>query len=287
MPCGCVTSPRIYASNPAYSKRLGGMGVNGDAASMSTTGGAAAACAIGPKGPMVVRPEGRTDRQLSGLKASPSSGLIVEPSGLKARLLKPEGLTPEGPATAYQRRVVCTAIPVLKVPPNKRAQIEHRIWPVTDSHHALSPNNGHSKPALSSLRLDYISGLGPTATSGHVNQRQRQRRRLHARIADNVLSGLAEKFAETGLLVSSNAKPMFWPGLILSGFVWPACGLSNVWPDPVCGLSDTWPVQLLAGGLILYVSCLVRGLSSHGLIRFCPVLCTACLIPDPVWFGLV
>ena len=28
---------------------------------------------------------------------------------------------------------------------------------------------------------------------------------------------------------------MAWPGLILSGFVW---------PDPVFGLSDTWPVQL-------------------------------------------
>ena len=92
---------------------------------------------------------------------------------------------------------------------------------------------------------------------------------------------------------------MAWPGLILSGFVWPdpACGLSNyglsdAWPDlvrsgqtwsnlvrndPARDLSDTWPVQLLAGGL-----------SSHGLIRFRPVLYaawldTACL----AWLGLV
>ena len=30
MPCGCVTSPRINASNQPNSKRLGGMGVNVD-----------------------------------------------------------------------------------------------------------------------------------------------------------------------------------------------------------------------------------------------------------------
>ena len=66
---------------------------------------------------------------------------------------------------------------------------------------------------------------------------------------------------------------MAWPGLILFGLVWPdlvrvlsGSGLSNY------GLSDTWPVQLLAGGLILYVACQVmacsgsvRGLSGYGL----------------------
>ncbi len=37
MPCGCVTPPRIYASNQ-YLKRLGGMGMAslGDAASTAT-----------------------------------------------------------------------------------------------------------------------------------------------------------------------------------------------------------------------------------------------------------
>ena len=82
-----------------------------------------------------------------------------------------------------------------------------------------------------------------------------------------MLSGLAEKFAEAGLLVSSNAKPMAWPDLILSG--------------------------LVLYGLILYaaclaVTCLVPGLCAcHGLFRFRLVLYAACLIPDPVWFGLV
>ena len=80
-----------------------------------------------------------------------------------------------------------------------------------------------------------------------------------ARLAlrSNVLSGLAEKFAEAGLLVSSNAKPTAWPDLILSGFVW---------PDPVCGLSGSglsshglsgswpvrmsWPVPVLSGSVL-------------------------------------
>ena len=45
---------------PAYSKALGGMGVNDGVASTSRRQGAAAACMIGPKGPMVVEPEGST-----------------------------------------------------------------------------------------------------------------------------------------------------------------------------------------------------------------------------------
>ena len=44
--------------------------------------------------------------------------------------------------------------------------------------------------------------------------------RLALRI--DLLSGLAEKFAETGLLVSSKACSMAWPGLILFGLVYPA-----------------------------------------------------------------
>ena len=46
---------------PAYSKPLGGMGVNvDDGVDVDDRCGAAAACAIGPEGPIIVRPEGRT-----------------------------------------------------------------------------------------------------------------------------------------------------------------------------------------------------------------------------------
>ena len=151
---------------------------------------------------------------------------------------------------------------VSNLPPNKRAQSSLRIWPVTDSHlpcHPICLRNKRARQTTST----------PTTAPARLALRS------------NVLSGLAEKFAEAGLLVSSNAKPMAWPGLILSGFVW---------PDPVCGLSNTWPV------MILYVACLipglfscwrvacqvmacsgsVRGLSGHGLfwflIWFCSVL---------------
>ena len=106
---------------------------------------------------------------------------------------------------------------------------------------------------LSSRAQQYV-GLGPDS-----NKRARQTTSTPttapARLAlrSNVLSGLAEKFAETGLLVSSNAKPTAWPDLILSG--------------------------LILYGLILYaaclavacqvMACLVPGLCAcHGLFRF-------------------
>ena len=81
MPCGCVTSPRIYAPN-CYSKYLGGMGINGDCGVDDDDRCGAAACAIGPEGPIMVRPEGRTDGTPEGQPAS--SGLIVEPEGWPA-----------------------------------------------------------------------------------------------------------------------------------------------------------------------------------------------------------
>ena len=57
--CGCVTHPRIY--NPTATQNAwGAWASTATAASMSTTGGAAAACAIGPKGPIVVGPDGPT-----------------------------------------------------------------------------------------------------------------------------------------------------------------------------------------------------------------------------------
>ena len=158
MPCGCVTSPQIKRPIQPTQNAWGAWASTATTASMSTTGGAAAACVIGPKGPMVVGPEGPTGRQ-AGLKA-------VKP------MAQPEG------STAYcacQRRVVCTnmasaILPVLKVPPNKRVrQIEHRIWPVTDSYLRIQT------AWLSSRRLDYMSGLGPTATSGHLHQRRHRR----------------------------------------------------------------------------------------------------------------
>ena len=137
----------------------------------------------------------------------------------------------------------------------------HCVWLYSVSN--LLPN----KRAQSSLRHVPGSHFWSTIrlpTSGHVKQRQRQRRRLHDSHCGVMCCQVWRKNLRT--LVSSNAKPTAWPGLILSGFVW---------PDPVCGLSDTWPVQLLAGGLILYVACqvmacLVPGLCAcHGLIRFC------------------
>ena len=80
------TSRQIQASNPTHPnsnvQRLGGMGVNDGvdaAATSTTTTGGGCTYAIGPKGPMIVRPEGRTDGTPEGQPAS--SGLIVEPKG--------------------------------------------------------------------------------------------------------------------------------------------------------------------------------------------------------------
>ena len=86
-------------------------------------------------------------------------------------------------------------------------------------------------------------GLGPDS-----NKRARQTTSTPttapARLAlrSNVLSGLAEKFAEAGLLVSSNAKPTAWPDLILSG--------------------------LVLYGLILYAACQIMACLMPGLIWF-------------------
>ncbi len=83
-----------------------------------------------------------------------------------------------------------------------------------------------------------MSGLGPTATSGHVKQRQRQRRRLHDSHCGVMCCQVWQKNLQRP--ASSNAKPMAWPGLILSGFVW---------PDPVwclaCRIAD-WCVAASA-----------------------------------------
>ena len=105
---------------PAYSKRLGGMGgVNDDgvAAMSATTGGAARMC-IGPEGPIVVRPEGRTDSRAIGLTAS-----------------RPEGRLDCVPMTAGLRAVHCVYYLYSKYCSQQTGTaIEHRIWPVTDSY---------------------------------------------------------------------------------------------------------------------------------------------------------
>ena len=95
------------------------------------------------------------------------------------------------------------------------------------------PTNGYGRSSIEyGLWLTRTGNLPP-------NKRAPVSTPTTARVASRIdlWQSLAEKFAEAGLLVSSNAKPTAWPDLILSGFVW---------PDPVCGLSDTWPVQLLA-----------------------------------------
>ena len=142
-------------------------------------------------------------------------------------------------------------------------------------------------PLCRAVRLDYMSGLRPDSdkrvpasisTSTSACQRQRQHRRVNvndnigvststtasARIASriNPLSGLAEKFAETGLLVSSKMGSMDWPGL--------------AWPDPVW--FGTWSV-----------SCLMPGLPGYGLPGAWPVELGMHVLVwfGPVWFGRV
>ena len=162
---------------------------------MSTTGGAAAViCAIGPKGPMVVRPEGRTDGtpecpQRAYSRGGPDGPITVKPKGLT-------GLKARQPAT------VCTSIlPVLKVPANKRAQSEHRIWPVPDSHLRIQS----SQLTGTANQTRYV-GLWAPASNPPSNKRARQTTSTPttapARLAlrSNVLSGLAEKFANAGLV---------------------------------------------------------------------------------------
>ena len=59
-----------------YSKRLGGMGVNGDCGvDVDDRGGRCCLCSIGPKGPIIVRPEGRTDSRAIG----PEGPITVKP----------------------------------------------------------------------------------------------------------------------------------------------------------------------------------------------------------------
>ena len=135
---------------------------------------------IGSEDPIIVRPGGRTDG-----------------GPLHRGIAHGQWLT----------RTFCFNLPASK----RVRQIEHRIWPVTGSYQRIQT------AWLSSRRLDYMSGLGPTATSGYLytvsaSTPTTAPARLALRI--NTLSGLAEKFAEAGLLVSSNAKPMSWPGSV-------------------------------------------------------------------------
>ena len=82
------------SANPTHSNTLGGMGDAGVAATSRRQGGGSSTCvvrpegrtcdrAIGPRGPITVKPEGLTDlraRLWSGLRA----GQIVEPEGSTA-----------------------------------------------------------------------------------------------------------------------------------------------------------------------------------------------------------
>ena len=111
-----------------------------------------------------------------------------------------------------------------------------------------------------------MSGLGPTATSGHVKQRQRQRRRLHDSHCGLIRCQVWRK---------NLRRPACWSRRMQS-----QCpGL--VWPDPVLdlssySLSDTWPVELGVYVLIWCVThqgtiCLIPGLSGTRPVRVWPV----------------
>ena len=127
----------------------------------TTPGGAAAACIVGPKGP--------TDSRLSGLGAR-----TVKPKGLTVLTAVLCVLMTAGLKAGRQLRATMWPLPVLKATSQQAGTIKAcGMWPVTDSYLRIQT------ACLSSRRLDYMSGLGPTATSGHVKQRQRQRRRLH------------------------------------------------------------------------------------------------------------
>ena len=128
---------------------------------------------VKPKGPMVVRPEGRTDGPPEDSPAS--SGLIVEPEGPMARRRATACL--HGPPDGGLRRFLCT---VLKRPPNKRAQqIEHRIWPVPESHqqHPIYlPTNGHNHQACAKpVPGSHFRSTNRLPTNWYLHQRRWRR----------------------------------------------------------------------------------------------------------------
>ena len=149
----------------------GGMAPLRDATT-PTTGGPLRVM-IGPKGPMMIRPEGRTDGPPEGSPAS--SGLIVEPEGPMARRRATAFL--HGPPDGGLRRFLCT---VLKRPPNKRArQIEHRIWPVPESHqqHPIYlPTNGHNHQACAKpVPGSHFRSTNRLPTNWYLHQRRWRR----------------------------------------------------------------------------------------------------------------
>ena len=137
VPCGCVTPPRIYASNRPTQNAWGAWvwrQRRRRRCDVLTSGG--------PALHVIVRPEGRTCSRAIG----PRGPITVKPKGLT-------DLKARQPATAYQRRVVCTAIlPVLKAPANKRAQ---------------------SKPAACGLCLTRTSIQPACQQAGTVNEASR------------------------------------------------------------------------------------------------------------------
>ena len=144
--------------------------------------------AIGPDGPITVKPKGLT--------------------GLKARQR----------ATAYGYALYPTCL----------------------------PTNGHSHQACAKpVTGSHFRSTNCLATSGHVKQRQRQRRRLHDSHCGVMCCQVWRKNLRT--LVSSNAKPTAWPGLILSG--------------------------LILYGLILYAACQIMACLMPGLFSCWRVAC--------------
>ena len=123
MPCGCVTPPRIYASNWPTQNTWGAWASTTTAASMSTSGGPAPACVIGPKGPMIVEPEGRRARFTVGPGRPPDGG----PEG-PLRGVWLDDLTAR--ATVWHSYTTCTQ-------QQTGTMLSFcDMWPVTESHPA-------------------------------------------------------------------------------------------------------------------------------------------------------
>ena len=115
------------------------------------------------------------------------------------------------------------------------------MWPVPESHqHPIYfPTSGHGKSGI-----EYGLCLNHTGASNlPANKRVPASASAASTTASasriNLPSGLAEKFAETGLLVSSDAGPMAWPDPVWLGLVW----FGPIQSDSVRGLPDAWPVR--------------------------------------------
>ena len=138
---------------------------------------------IGPKGPIVVEPEGSTD-------GTPEGVLVRSGDG-----------PPEGGLRVQLHSLYSNSLPT-----NGHSHQACDVWPVTGSHFwstILLPTSGHDHQACDWFTL-LVNKLPP-------NKRVPATTASASRI--NLRSGFTEKFAETGLLVSAKEVSMAWFGL--------------------------------------------------------------------------